>query len=59
MATKKRGRPKIGDPDKIRFHDGPRAKVAAYAQREGIAFAEAVRRLVDAGLQATGEAGED
>jgi plasmid stability protein len=47
------GRPAIGRQVPVRFPDDLRGKLNAYASEHGISFAEAVRRLLIAGLERT------
>lgn len=52
-ASSSAGRPEIGRPINIRLGDDLLAEVDAYAEAEGIKRAEAIRQLVQRGLQRT------
>lgn len=45
------GRPAVGTPVNVRLGDDLLAQVDAYAEAEGIKRAEAIRQLVQRGLQ--------
>lgn len=52
---KQRGRPATGSDPMwgVRFTAEQRAQIEVFASREGVARAEAIRRLVDKGLKTT------
>jgi hypothetical protein len=53
---KKRGRPKStgsGSPQLVRMHDHQIAAIDKWRREEDVTRPEAIRRLVDAGLEAT------
>lgn len=47
------GRPEVGTPINIRLGDALLALVDDYAKTQGVSRAEALRRLVQAGIAAT------
>lgn len=53
VAQKKRGRPKTGENPRIAFRLDPETveRVNAIALADGITFSEAMRRVVDKGLE--------